>query len=221
MDIQFKYLEIDTSKGLNDAEFRIEGKGLIVLSAPVQCTIKINSKLADPIPAIAIEKLYADIQKIYVTTPPDIGHLKLIVIQDESVYVDANTAYDTAASTGAFLANILLSGAKRGNKLEIVTLDPANSPITVQDLYVAGPYIIDNILGFTILEGNGTDWILTSEAVHPADITKSIISTVDLSGLEPGDKVDLISHVMVFTAGANASTMKIAVSYLFSPIWGH
>ena len=216
--MSFRYIEIDTSKELKDHEVEIRGKGLIVLSAPLKCYIKINSRLADPIPAITIEKLYADIEKIYVTSPPDTVNLKLIIIDDEEIYVDANSNYDVVASTGAFMSQMILVAARRGNKIEIHTLDPASSPITIAQLYQIGPYLIDNIIGFQILEGSGDGWTLSAEALHPTFNTP-LISNVPLDGLTAGDKVDLVAHTYVFTASETAQAMKIAVDYLYIPVW--
>ena len=216
--MSFKYIEIDTSKGLDDHEVEIKGIGLIVLSAPMKCYIKLNSRLADPIPAITIEKLYAKIDKIYITSPPDITNLKLIVIQDENIYVDANSNYDVVASTGAFMSQMILASARRGNKIEIHTLDPASSPIVISELYQAGPYLIDNLIGFQILSGNGDGWTLTAQALHPSG-SDVLTTNISLSGLTTGDKVDLIAHSYTFTADSTAQSMTIAVDYLYIPIW--
>jgi len=218
MSLQFKYLEIDTSKGLKDKEVKIEGKGLIVLSTPPGCFLKINSKLADPIPAVTIEKLQGNIDKIFVTTPPDIINLKLVIVQDE-IDIDANTNYDIVSSIGTYMATMILIGARRGNKLEIHVLDPDSSPITIQDPYVVGPYLLDNLIGFSILEGTGDNWTLVATAHHPGDATQELTSTVDLSGLTTGDKIELIAHTYVFHAQSGASQLKIAVDFLYIPIW--
>ena len=212
-----RYLEVDTSKGLSDHEVEIRGKGIIVLSAPMKCYIKLNSRLSDSIPAITIEKLYADIEKIYVTSPPDITNLKIVVIQDESTYIDANSNYDVVASTGAFMSSMILASARRGNKMEIHTLDPSNSPITIAELYQVGPYIVDNIIGFQILSGSGDGWALNSQAVHPNGVI--LTTNISLSGLSAGDKIDLISHSYIFTADSTAQAMTIAIDYLYIPIW--
>ena len=216
--MSFRYIEVDTSQGLSDHEVEIRGKGIIVLSAPMKCYIKLNSRLSDSIPAITIEKLYADIEKIYVTSPPDITNLKIVVIQDESTYIDANSNYDVVASTGAFMSSMILASARRGNKMEIYTLDPSNSPITIAELYQVGPYVVDNIIGFQILIGSGDGWTLASEALHPSQNTP-IKSIVQLNGLSSGDKVDLIAHSYIFTADSTAQAMTIAVDYLYIPIW--
>ena len=218
--MQFKYIEVDTSKELHDHEVKIEGVGLVVLSAPLKSYIKLNSKLSDPIPAITIEKLYAPIEKIYVTSPADITNLKLLVIRDYDVYIDSNTNYDVVASIGAFMGQMILSSAKRGNHIVEYTLDPASAPITIQEPYIVGPYLIENIIGFTVLSGNLDGWKLDSAAIHPT--TKEVInSAIDLTGLTEGDQINLISYQYVFsvTDSTIAQPAKIAVDFLYIPIW--